>query len=79
MKAPGSTDHFADAPGSFAYVYGRSQVGETAARRLIRQKAVPLCPGARMAVDEFFHERPETPIVLPTGQALVIRAPQLEA
>lgn len=30
------------------------------------------CPGAKMAVDEFFKEREATPIYLPTGQALVI-------
>jgi O-methyltransferase len=35
----------------------------------------PSCPGARKAVDEFFADKPETPIVLPTGQALVIRMP----
>jgi O-methyltransferase len=33
----------------------------------------PTCPGARKAVDEFFRDKPETPIVLGTGQALVIR------
>ncbi|MGH7724065.1 MAG: TylF/MycF/NovP-related O-methyltransferase [Candidatus Eiseniibacteriota bacterium] len=31
----------------------------------------PSCPGARQAVDEFFADRPERPLVLPTGQALV--------
>ncbi len=29
------------------------------------------CPGARQAVDESFADRPEVPLVLPTGQALV--------
>lgn len=29
------------------------------------------CPGARQAVDEFFSNKPEQVIVLPTGQALV--------
>jgi O-methyltransferase len=33
----------------------------------------PTCPGARKAVDEFFAGKPETPIVLPTGQAIAIR------
>ena len=33
----------------------------------------PTCPGARKAVDEFFIGRPETPIILGTGQALAIR------
>lgn len=31
------------------------------------------CPGARQAVDEFFADRPEVPLVLPTGQAVVFR------
>jgi hypothetical protein len=30
-------------------------------------------PGARAAVDEFFSARPETPLYLPTGQAIVVR------
>lgn len=33
----------------------------------------PSCPGARKAVDEFFAEKPEVPLVLPTGQALVFK------
>lgn len=35
---------------------------------------VPSCPGARKAVDEFFQDRKEVPIILPTGQALIIAA-----
>ena len=35
----------------------------------------PTCPGARKAVDQFFNEKPEFPVVLPTGQALVVKAP----
>ncbi len=31
------------------------------------------CPGARMAVDEFFSEKRETPCYLPTGQCIVVR------
>jgi O-methyltransferase len=34
----------------------------------------PSCPGARSAVDEFFLERTATPLVLPTGQALVFKS-----
>ncbi|HUT73933.1 MAG TPA: TylF/MycF/NovP-related O-methyltransferase [Armatimonadota bacterium] len=30
-------------------------------------------PGAKQAVDEFFADRPEYPVYLPTGQAVVIR------
>jgi O-methyltransferase len=33
------------------------------------------CPGARQAVDAYFSDKPESPLVLPTGQALVIRLP----
>lgn len=32
------------------------------------------CPGARRAVDDFFRERREVPLVLPTGQAIVVVA-----
>lgn len=31
------------------------------------------CPGARTAVDEFFHDKPEQVIALPTGQAIVLK------
>ena len=33
------------------------------------------CPGARKAVDEFFANEPETPLGLPTGQAILIKHP----
>lgn len=39
----------------------------------------PTCPGARKAVDEFFADKRETPIVLPTGQAVAIRNVQANA
>lgn len=35
----------------------------------------PTCPGARQAVDTFFSDKPERPLVLPTGQAVVVRLP----
>ena len=38
----------------------------------------PTCPGARQAVDEFFRGKPEVPLVLPTGQAVVFVAPRRE-
>lgn len=31
----------------------------------------PSCPGARIAVDGFFKDKPEFPMVLPTAQALI--------
>ena len=33
------------------------------------------CPGVRHAVDEFFRSKRETPVILPTGQAVVHRLP----
>jgi len=33
----------------------------------------PTCPGAQQAVDEFFEDKPEVPLVLTTGQALVFK------
>jgi O-methyltransferase len=35
----------------------------------------PSCPGARRAVDAFFADKPEEPLVLPTGQCIVFKAP----
>jgi len=37
----------------------------------------PSCAGGRRAIDEFFAGRPENPIVLPTGQALVVKLPDV--
>ena len=34
----------------------------------------PSCPGARAAVDEFFKDRPEKPLVLSTGQAIIFKS-----
>ena len=33
----------------------------------------PTCPGARTAVDEFFADRPEMPIYIPTGQCFIFK------
>jgi O-methyltransferase len=35
----------------------------------------PSCAGGKRAIDEFFADKAEVPIVLPTGQALVIKVP----
>jgi O-methyltransferase len=32
------------------------------------------CPGARKAVDEYFAGKPDVPIELPSGQALIFHA-----
>jgi len=37
----------------------------------------PSCPGARSALDKFFTGKPEVPLVLPTGQAMVIKLPRV--
>lgn len=34
----------------------------------------PSCPGARLAVDSFFEDKCELPIILDTGQAIVIKS-----
>ena len=34
----------------------------------------PTCPGARKAVDDFFADKPEMPLVLTMGQCLVVKA-----
>lgn len=36
----------------------------------------PKCPGAKLAVDEFFRDRPETPLYYPNGQSIVVRLPE---
>lgn len=33
----------------------------------------PTCPGARKAVDHYFSDKPEIPLILPTGQAIIIK------
>lgn len=33
------------------------------------------CPGARLAVDEFFAPKPEQPVLAAEGQAIVFRLP----
>ncbi len=54
------------------YIYPRLAPGGIL---LFDDYGLPTCPGARRAVDQFFEDKPETPLVLSTGQALVIRIP----
>lgn len=42
---------------------------------LFDEYAFPAARGEKDAVDEFFADKPESPITLPTGQALVLKAP----
>lgn len=53
-----------------AWAYPRTQAGGLI---VFDDYAAPDCPGATRAVREFFAERPENPILLPTGQAIVVR------
>lgn len=53
------------------FIYPRLQLGGA---MVFDDYGFPTCPGARKAVDEFFAGKPEFPIVLGTGQALVIRS-----
>ncbi|HKR26200.1 MAG TPA: TylF/MycF/NovP-related O-methyltransferase [Acidobacteriaceae bacterium] len=52
------------------FIYPRLVPGGT---MIFDDYGFPTCPGAREAVDEFFRDKSETPLVLPTGQAIVIR------
>lgn len=53
-----------------AFIYPRLVPGGT---MIFDDYGFPTCPGARQAIDEFFQDKPEIPLVLPTGQAVVIR------
>jgi O-methyltransferase len=52
------------------FIYPRLEVG---GMMVFDDYGFPTCPGARKAVDEFFAGKPEVPIVLGTGQALIAR------
>jgi O-methyltransferase len=53
-----------------AFIYPRLVLGGI---MIFDDYGFPSCPGAREAVDEFFRDKSETPLVLATGQAIVIR------
>ncbi len=55
---------------SVSYVYERLVPGGF---MVFDDYGFPSCIGARRAVDEAFADRPEVPICLPTGQALVVK------
>jgi len=57
---------------SCAFVYPRLAGGGF---MIFDDYGFPTCPGARQAVDEFFLGKPEIPLVLPTGQAVVFKSP----
>jgi len=53
---------------SCQFIYPRLAVGGAI---LFDDYGFPSCPGAKRAIDSFFMNKPEFPIVLPTGQCLV--------
>jgi O-methyltransferase len=54
-----------------AFIYPRLAKGGTI---VYDDYGLATCPGARMAVDEFFADKAENPIALESGQGLVIKA-----
>ena len=55
---------------SFRFIYPRLSVGGVI---VCDDYGFPTCPGAKMAVDEFCKSIGILPLVLPTGQAIVIK------
>jgi O-methyltransferase len=53
-----------------AYIYPRLAVGGII---VLDDYGFVSCPGARKAVDDFFSDKPDLPLVLPSGQAFVVR------
>jgi O-methyltransferase len=56
-----------------AYLYPRLQPGGV---MVFDDYGWSTCPGARAAVDAFFSDLPEVPLILATGQAIVTRLPR---
>jgi hypothetical protein len=65
-------DIYAAVRDCLAFAYPRLQPGGTI---VLDDYGFPSCPGVRRAMDEFFAGRPEMPLCLPTGQALVTKLP----
>lgn len=55
-----------------SFIYPRLQAGGF---MVFDDYGMPSCPGARKAIDEFFLDKPEVPLVLHTGQAIVFKGP----
>jgi hypothetical protein len=55
---------------SVAFFYDRLNPG---AVMLFDDYGFATCPGAKLAVDEFFQTRPERTVMLPTGQAFILK------
>ena len=54
-----------------SFIYPRLQKGGF---MVFDDYGFPSCPGARLAVDRFFKDKPEKPLVLPTGQAIIFKS-----
>lgn len=63
-------DIYSAIKGACEFFYPRMEPGGV---MLFDDYGYPSCPGARMAVDEFFSGKPETVLVMPTGQASIVR------
>ncbi|SLN25442.1 TylF/MycF/NovP-related O-methyltransferase [Oceanibacterium hippocampi] len=55
---------------SFRFLYDRMTPG---GMMICDDYGLVSCPGARRAIDDFFADKPEKPLFLPTGQSLVIK------
>lgn len=55
-----------------AFLYGRLAPGGF---MVFDDYGYASCPGTRRAVDEFFRDKPEVPLVSPTAQAIVFKLP----
>jgi O-methyltransferase len=55
---------------SCKFIYPRLSIGGV---MVFDDYGFPSCPGARIAVDEFFLEKPEFPLVMPSGQCVLVK------
>jgi len=56
---------------AFAFFYPRMTPGGV---MVCDDYGLATCPGARKAIDEFFADKPNAPIELPSGQALIVNS-----
>lgn len=63
-------DIYSAIKGAAEFFYPRMQPGGVI---LFDDYGYASCPGARLAIDEFFADKPETMMVMPTGQASIVR------
>jgi len=53
-----------------AFIYPRLRAGGVI---VVDDYGLPSCPGARKAVDEFFSGKHDVPLIVPSGQAIVVK------